>query len=48
MLGVRCPECNLLLKRIKKDELPDVSIDWCYGCNKDIEISYEDIYDIDE
>lgn len=41
--GIRCPECNMLIKRVISPlEIPE-GIFECYGCNKEIEVTPKDI-----
>ncbi len=41
--GIRCPECNMLIKRVSSStEIPE-GIFECYGCNEEIEATPKDI-----
>jgi uncharacterized C2H2 Zn-finger protein len=42
--GIRCPECSMLIKTMETlEELKFVNINTCYSCEKEIEISKDDI-----
>lgn len=41
--GIRCPECNMLIKRVSSPfEIPE-GIFECYGCDEEIEVTPKDI-----
>ncbi|MTK05685.1 MAG: hypothetical protein F8N38_01165 [Hungatella sp.] len=42
--GIRCPECSMLIKTAETlEELKYVSINTCYSCEEEIEISKDDV-----
>ncbi|MBO5524630.1 MAG: hypothetical protein J5986_13325 [Roseburia sp.] len=41
--AIRCPECNMLIKRVESlSEIPDEAFE-CYGCNEEIEVTTKDV-----
>lgn len=41
--AIKCPECNMLIKRVDSfSEIPDEAFE-CYGCNEEIEVTTKDI-----
>lgn len=41
--AIRCPECNMLIKRVDSpSEIPDEAFE-CYGCNEEIEVTTKDV-----
>lgn len=41
--AIRCPECNMLIKRVESlSEIPDEVFE-CYGCNEEIEVTTKDV-----
>lgn len=41
--GIRCPNCGMLIKEIPKPSLEGISINECYSCDEEINISKNDI-----
>lgn len=41
--GIRCPKCGALIKEIKSTNIDEITINECYSCDEDIEISSDDI-----
>lgn len=41
--AIRCPECNMLIKKVASlSEIPDGFFE-CYGCNEEIEVTTKDV-----
>lgn len=41
--AIRCPKCNMLIKRVDfPSEVPDEAFE-CYGCNEEIEVTTQDV-----
>ena len=41
--AIRCPKCDMLIKRVASfSEIPDGVFE-CYGCNEEIEVTTKDV-----